>query len=168
MFVPLLTELFCRHYPMRIRSLAMPEMSKILSSVALFSFCCSLFELHKQHNLQKVVLLHSVVYARDILLLFHFNIIRHCPLSRLEYFMTTYCDILQSNNFRKLFILLLLCQPRRYKKHCSVIYHLHVAIVCFVYIIFCIGVLCVVSNCKLRHICFCLESFLQNVESSKY
>ena len=77
------------------------------------------------------------------LLPFPVNILRHRPLSRIEFFMTKYGNILDSNQSSKLLILLLLCQPCRHEYY-SIVDYYHFAVFCFLYITFYFGDLCIV------------------------
>ena len=98
------------------------------------------------------ILLNSVVmffYSKTSFLIanalspFCANILRHRPLSRIEFFMNKYDNMLKSNQSPKLLILLLLCQPCRYKYY-SIIDYCHSAIFCFLYITFYFGDLCII------------------------
>ena len=99
----------------------------------------------------------------NALLPFRVNILRHRPLSRIDFFITKYGNMLESNQSLKLLILLLLCQPCRYEYY-SIIDYCHFAIFCFLYITFISTFASLLSNRKCQHICFCLESFLWTIE----
>ena len=59
----------------------------------------------------------------NVSLPFCVNILRHCPFSRLEFFMNKYDSMLESNQFPKLLVLLLFCQPCRYEYYSIIDYH---------------------------------------------
>ena len=76
---------------------------------------------------------------------FRVNVLRHRPLSRLEFFMTKYGNMLESNQSPKLLMLLLLCQSCRYEYY-SIIDYRHFAIFCPLYITFYFGDLFIVAK----------------------
>ena len=89
------------------------------------------------------------------------NILRHRRLSRLEFSMTKYGNMVESNQSLKLLILLLLCHPCPYEYH-SIIDYSHFATFCFLYVNSYFGatIVLLLSNRKCQQTCFCLESFL--------
>ena len=81
----------------------------------------------------------------NALLPFRVNILRHRPLPKIEFFMTKYGNMLESNQSPKLLVYLLLCQSCRYECYSRIDYYCF-AIFCFLYITFYFGDFCIVAK----------------------